>query len=69
MKTDMAKLRGKLAEKQMTQEELSEKMGIDSSTFSRKMRANGLAFTVGQLHQMAEILDMTSTEACQIFLQ
>ena len=69
MKTDMNKLRGKIAEKSITQEELSKKLGIDSSTFSRKMKANGLAFTVGQMHKLVEILDISPDEARQIFFQ
>ena len=43
----------------MTQEEVAEKLGVDSSTFSRKMKADGLSFTVEQMHKLAEILNMT----------
>lgn len=68
LRTDMDKLRGKIAEKRLTQEELSERIGIDPSTFSRKMKAKGLAFTVGQMHQISDILEMTPEEAKQIFL-
>lgn len=68
MHTDMAKLKGKIAEKSMTQEEVAGKIGIDSSTFSRKMRADGLSFTIDQMHKLVEILDISQKEAVQIFL-
>ena len=51
----------------MTQEEVAERLGVDSSTFSRKMKADGL--TVEQMHKLVEILNMTPQEAIQIFLQ
>ena len=69
MCTNMAKLKGKIAECGMTQEEVAEKLGVDSSTFSRKMKADGLSFTVEQMHKLVEILNMKPQEAIQIFLQ
>ena len=69
MHTDMAKLKGKITERSMTQEEVAEKIGIDSSTFSRKMKADGLTFTVGQMHKIANVLSLANQEAVQIFLQ
>lgn len=68
MHTDMAKLRGKIAEKSMTQEEVAAKIGIDSSTFSRKMKADGLSFTVGQMHKIVDVLSISPDEAIKIFL-
>ena len=62
--TNMAKLKCG-----MTQEEVAERLGVDSSTFSRKMKADGLSFTVEQMHKLVEILNMTPQEAIQIFLQ
>lgn len=69
MHTDMAKLRGKIAEKSLTQEEVASMIGVDGSTFSRKMKANGLTFTVEQMHKIADVLALTNQEAVQIFLQ
>ena len=69
MRKDMAKLKGKIVERAMTQEEVALKIGIDSSTFSRKMKADGLSFTVEQMHKIVEILNMSPNEAIQIFLQ
>lgn len=69
MKTDMDKLRGKIAERGMNNEEVASSLGMNPSTFYRKMKANGLAFTVGQMQKMVEVLGMSSDEAKQIFLQ
>lgn len=69
MATNMALLRGKIVAKGLTQERVAEQMGIDSSTFSRKMQAQGLAFSIGEMHKIADILQLTSEEASAIFLQ
>lgn len=69
MKTDMKKLRGKIAERGMNNEEVASSLGMNPSTFYRKMKANGLAFTVGQMQKMVEVLGMSTEEAKQIFLQ
>lgn len=68
MQTNMDKLRGKMAEKRITQEELAERIGIDPSTFCRKMKTEGVTFTVGQMHKIVEVLNLSSTEAVSIFL-
>lgn len=53
----------------MTHEELANKLGIDASTLSRKMKSDGLSFTVGQMHKIVDVLGLTADEAKQIFLQ
>ena len=68
MRTNMDKLRGKMAEKRITQEELAEKIGIDPSTFYRKMKTDGIDFTVGQMHKIVAVLDLSQSEATSIFL-
>lgn len=69
VKTNMDKLRGKMVEQRMTHEELADAIGVNPSTFYRKMKANGLAFTVEQMHKIVSALDITPAEAQQIFLQ
>lgn len=69
MHVDIAKLRGRIVEKGFTQESLAEQLGIDNSTFSRKMKTNGVAFTIGQMHQITELLALSCDEAGDIFLQ
>ena len=69
MNASMDKLRGKIVECGMTHEKLATLLGIDASTLSRKMKSNGLTFTVGQMHQIVDILNLTADEAKQIFLR
>lgn len=68
MQTNMDILRGKMTERKMGIEQLAEKIGIDPSTFYRKMRTNGESFTVGQMHQIVNVLNLTHEEAAAIFL-
>ncbi|MCI9258487.1 helix-turn-helix domain-containing protein [Acutalibacter sp.] len=61
-------LRGKMVEKRINAEELSRKIGIDQSTFYRKMSSQGENFTVGQMHKIVDVLQLTRKEATSIFL-
>ena len=61
-------LRGKLVERRINSEEMAKKIGVDTSTFYRKMKSDGMTFTVGQMHKIAEVLNLTHDEAASIFL-
>lgn len=61
-------LRGKMAEKKVSAEDMAKAMGIDASTFYRKMKSDGLTFTVGQMHQVVNVLKLSPDEATKIFL-
>ena len=61
-------LRGKMLEKHMNVEEIAREIGIDTSTFYRKLKSDGMSFTVGQMHKIAEVLKLTPEEASSIFL-
>lgn len=65
---NMDKLRGKMAERRVPGRELSKLIGINYSTFYRKVQSGGSAFTVGEIGKIASALDMTNEEATQIFL-
>ena len=52
----------------MTQQELAKKIGVDSSTISRKLASDGLKFTVGEVHEIAEVLELSASECKDIFL-
>lgn len=69
MQTNMDLLRGKMAERKMGKEELAQKIGVDASTFYRKMKDNGTSFTVGQMHKIVDALELSHEEARAIFLQ
>lgn len=68
MSTNMDILRGKMAERRITQEEMARKIGVDVSTFYRKMKSDGVNFTVGQMHKIVEVLKLSNEEAAAIFL-
>ena len=63
-----AKLRGKMREMSVTQEQLAKKMGMSLSTFSRKLNVeNGETFTINNLNVMLEALSLSQEELSTIF--
>lgn len=68
MSTNMDMLRGKMVEKKINAEDMAQRIGVDTSTFYRKMKSDGMSFTVGQMHKIAEVLDLSHAEASAIFL-
>lgn len=68
MQTNMNLLRGKIREHGLTQGDVATKLGMDSSTFSRKISSDGLKFTVGEMHSIADVLHLSSEECRDIFL-
>lgn len=43
-------------------------IGIDQATFYRKMQSNGEKITVGEMHKMIGVLEMSVDHAASIFL-
>lgn len=68
MQVNVSKLRGKIVESGLSNEKVAEALGIDGSTFFRKLKADGLSFSIGQMHGMVDVLHLTPAEACDIFL-
>ena len=68
MSTNMDILKGKMVERRISAESMAKSIGIDVSTFYRKMKSDGSSFTVGQMHKIVEVLHLTPTEAASIFL-
>lgn len=68
MSTNMVLLRGKMEELHVSNEDMAMKIGVDASTFYRKMKSDGLNFTVGQMHKIVDVLKLTKEEATSIFL-
>lgn len=66
---NVAKLKGKMRERNVTQEEMAKKLGIALSTMNRKLQddAVGGGFTVGEAHKMYEVLELSNDEAVSIF--
>jgi hypothetical protein len=62
------KLKAKLKEKNMTQEELATKIGINASTLNQKINNTiGETLTIEEATKMSEILDISREERMDIF--
>ena len=60
------KLSGKIVEKGTTKEAIADEIGIDKSTFYRRLRNNKLLIT--DVHKICEILELSISEMADIFL-
>lgn len=68
MMVDVGMLREKIDAKGISIQEFSKEMGINPSTFYRKLETDGLHFTIGQMHKAVELLELSKSDAVQIFL-
>ncbi len=64
---NVQRLKGKIVERNHTQEAVAEAMGMNRSTFYRKMKNGGNGFTVGDIHKMIECVPLTKEEVMDIF--
>lgn len=69
MYTNMEELKRKMADRGVSNEEMAKSLGINPSTFYRKLQRAGESFTVGQMHRIAEVLKLTKDEVSLIFLE
>lgn len=67
MRVDIDLLKKSIAASGKTKETVAKELGIDYSTFSRKMNSDALAFSVGQMHKMVDVLDLSADQAKSIF--
>lgn len=65
--TNADKLKATLKEKGMSIEEVSKLIGIDKSTFYRKLASDGATFTIGEVDKMSQALSLTVEEINSIF--
>lgn len=65
--TNADKLKATLKEKGMSIEEVSKLIGIDKSTFYRKLASDGATFTIGEVDKMSKALSLTVDEINAIF--
>lgn len=61
------KLKGKIVENGLKVGELALKIGIDRSTFYRKLKNQGDSFTVREVNLICKELKLTKDEAMEIF--
>lgn len=62
------KIRGRIAELNTTQEAIADEIGMDRTTFYRRMSSQGLKFTIGEIKRLVIALDLSHDEAIDIFL-
>lgn len=67
--TNADKLKATLKEKGMSIEEVSKLIGIDKSTFYRKLASDGATFTIGEVDKMSKALSLTVDEINAIFFR
>lgn len=63
---NVQKLKGKIVERGTTQEALAKTLGIDKSTFYRKMQQGG-NFTIKEVNLIVSALHLSKDEAMSIF--
>ena len=68
LKVNLPLLRAKIVERGTTQGMVAVKIGVDPSTFSRKMSTDGENFSIKEMHGMVESIPLTPEEAKEIFL-
>ena len=68
MKVNLELLEMKISDRGMTIEKFSEKIGINPSTYYRKKERGGLTFSVGQMHDIVNVLNFSMKDAKIIFL-
>lgn len=64
---NVMKLKGKIREKGLTQAALAREINIDKSTLQRKFKKTD-SFTIGEVERITYILNLSDSEAMQIFL-
>lgn len=61
------KLKKEIALNNLSIEELSEKIGIDKSTFYRRLESNGKKFTIEEVIKIANVLNLDRKKVDSIF--
>lgn len=64
---NIAKLKGKIVEKEMNVAALAQAIGVDRSSLYRKLN-NAEKITIGEAIKMKAVLELTNAEAYEIFL-
>lgn len=61
------KLKGKIVEKRMTVEDLSQTVGINTATLYRRLKMGGGSFTISEADKIASALSLSADELNSIF--
>ncbi len=63
---NVLKLKGRMVEKGMTVKSLAEKISVDRATLYRKLNKSE-SITVGEMQRIKDVLELSRTEASEIF--
>lgn len=64
---NVPKLRGKIAENEMSISDLAGKIGISKSTLYQKINNNGVSFTIDEVVSISQVLKLSKEEFNNIF--
>lgn len=64
---NLNKLKGKIVENGYSIEAVAKRIGINKSTFYRKMNENGDNFSIKEANAIVELLKLSNSEAVAIF--
>ncbi len=62
------KLKGKIVEKEMSVAAFAKKLGVDRATMYRRLQDGGATFTIKEVKEICRLLELSGTEATEIFL-
>lgn len=68
MAVNLERLRQVMDDKALSVSGLANAINVDMTTVYRKMKANGESFTVGEMHKIVEVLNLSPSDASDIFL-
>lgn len=64
---NIQRLKGKIVEKGFTQKDLAKFIGIDRSTFYRKIKNKGQTFNIDEVGKIISTLNLNNGDAIDIF--
>lgn len=68
MPIDIERIKKRMGELNLTVKDVVSELGIDESTYYRKMANDGKTFSVEQVQKLSALLSLTKQEASEIFL-
>lgn len=68
MSVNIERLKRKMKDKDISVEQLAERIGVSASTVYRKFLSNGKVFTIGEMHKIMEVLCLSEADVKEIFL-
>ena len=67
MAVDVQALRKRIDQAEMNQETVANEIGMNRSSFYRKMRNRGVGFRIDEVQKMSVVLNLTPDEVRDIF--